>query len=118
MLTFLWELVIQFFVQLPIEVFLEKSPGLKKFSIGVSLFAMGGVAGWLVTWAFPARQLPASPIPGTSLLLTPIAAGLLMREYGRWLERRGHVPTFGASFWGGWLFAFGMASARFLLVQS
>ena len=39
-----------------------------------------------------------------------------MHGYGLWHERRGRRFTFVATFWGGALFGFGFAAARFLLV--
>jgi hypothetical protein len=36
--------------------------------------------------------------------------------FGQWRRRRGGDPTLLATFWGGALFAFAMAAARWLLI--
>ena len=84
---------------------------------GCVLFFFGGVAAFLFSLILPARIMPEMPVPGASVLLSPFVAGLAMARYGQWLEARGTVASFTATFWGGALFAAGMASARFLLVQ-
>jgi hypothetical protein len=65
----------------------------------------------------PDRITPPTALPGASLVVTPILVGLLMARYGEWLEDRGEAPSYIASFWGGALLAFGMTTARFLLVR-
>ncbi len=66
----------------------------------------------------PIRILPNSRFPGISLLLSPIAAGWIMKALGDWRRSRGHEPTVLATFWGGALFAFSMALVRRLRVAS
>jgi hypothetical protein len=50
-----------------------------------------------------------------SLVLAPLATGLVMHLYGRWRRGRGHDTTYLATFWGGSLLAFAMALTRFLM---
>lgn len=83
---------------------------------GIGLVLIGGVMGFILWLVFPARMVTTGRIPGASLVLSPILAGLVMHHYGRWRESRGATVSYTATFWGGALFAFGMASARFLLV--
>ena len=83
---------------------------------GIGLVLIGGAMGWILWLAVPARLVTSGGIPGASLVLSPMLAGLVMHYYGRWRESRGAAVSYTATFWGGALFAFGMASARFLLV--
>jgi hypothetical protein len=83
---------------------------------GIILVLIGGAMGWILWLVFPLRVVTSGRIPGASLVLSPILAGLAMHSYGRWRESRGAAVSYTATFWGGALFAFGMASARFLLI--
>ena len=46
-----------------------------------------------------------------------LQSGLVMQRYGQWREARDGSQSFIATFWGGALFAFGMALVRFLWVN-
>lgn len=83
---------------------------------GIGLVAVGAAAGFATGLLLPARILQPSPVPGVSLVLSPLLTGVLMEGYGRWRVRRGADHSFVATFWGGALFALAMASVRFLLV--
>ena len=83
---------------------------------GVSLVLVGGAFGGLLWLLVPTRVLPAG-IPGASLVLSPVLTGTAMEYYGRWREGRGAQRSFAATFWGGALFALGMAAARFILLK-
>jgi hypothetical protein len=83
----------------------------------MSLVLIGGCLGLIFWLVIPMRLLPIGPAPGASLVLSPLFTGTVMEYYGRWRERRGASRSFAATFWGGALFAFGMASARFLLMR-
>jgi hypothetical protein len=83
---------------------------------GLSAFLLGGLAGGVATWVWPMRLFGAGPLPGMSMIVTPVVDGLLMHAYGSWREQRGIERFFLASFWGGALFAFGVSLVRFLLV--
>jgi hypothetical protein len=82
--------------------------------VGAVLF--GGVAGLVTSLIWPTRFLRPGPLPGASLLLSPLVTGLVMYHLGRWRERRGAEPSYLATFWGGALFAFAMALVRFTWV--
>jgi hypothetical protein len=82
---------------------------------GFGISVMGGVAGLITSLIVPTRILP-SPVPGISLLLSPILAGVVMHSYGQWRNRRGGDHSYVATFWGGAIFALNMAVVRFMLV--
>ena len=84
---------------------------------GLGLLLMGAAMGFLLSLAFPTRLVAGTAVPGISLVVSPILAGLVMDRYGHWRESRGVEPSYTATFWGGAVFAFGMALARFLLVN-
>jgi hypothetical protein len=72
-----------------------------------------------IVWSvdFPQRLiLRTYAIPGVSMLLAPVAAGLAMYWFGNWRRKHGGHPSRLATFWGGALFGFGVALARFLMV--
>ena len=79
--------------------------------VGAAL--MGGLLGLVTSLAWPARLFPSAPLPGASLLLSPLVTGLVMDRYGRWRKGKG---SYLSTFWGGALFAFGMALVRFVWV--
>lgn len=77
---------------------------------------LGSLAGAMSALVRPERLTPDMPIPGLSLIVAPLAAGLVMHFYGRWRRGRSHDTTYFATFWGGSLLAFAMAITRFLMV--
>lgn len=83
---------------------------------GAGIAVLGGVAGFVTSLVLPSRIILHSPVPGSSMVLSPVATGLLMEAYGRWRTREGGHPSYVATFWGGALFAFSMALVRLLLV--
>ena len=48
-----------------------------------------------------------------SLLLAPLVTGVIMDRYGEWRYQRGGDPSFLGTFFGGALFALGLAAVRF-----
>jgi len=82
----------------------------------VSLLLLGAVLGGLTWLAWPYRIVEAGPLPGLSLLVSPLLNGLLAEAVGTWRERHGRPRTYLSTFWGGGLFAFGMAAVRFWLL--
>ena len=120
----IWEFLLQIFAQVLIEFgFGSMTESARQRSrshpalaiLGVLL--LGGLAGAVTSLVVPTRIFPSSPMRGTSLLLSPLAAGATMSVYGRWKERRGSERSFLASFWGGALFAFSMALVRLIWVS-
>ena len=86
------------------------------FLAGLGVLSAGAAAGVITSLVWPTRIIGPGPIPGLSLLFTPLISGVVMERYGQWLDSRGKPRTFLATFWGGALFAFGMALVRFLWV--
>src|SRR5262245_55584774 len=76
---------------------------------GVGVALLGGVAGVLTSLIWPTRILRPGPLPGTSLLLSPLITGLVMDRYGQWREGKGVGRSYVATCWSGALFAFSMA---------
>ena len=65
---------------------------------------------------WPYRVVASGPYPGISLVVSPLVNGLLADALGRWRENRDRPRTYLSTFWGGALFAFGMAGVRFWLM--
>ncbi len=82
---------------------------------GLGYALIGALAGALSLLILPRRVLPVVGVRGASLILAPLATGLLMKTYGDFRRRRGHTTTGLATFWGGAIFAFSMALVRFLV---
>jgi hypothetical protein len=78
---------------------------------------IGAEIGFASADALPWRLLhAASPISGISLLLAPLAAGLLMHAYGSWRVRQPKDCSWLATFWAGALFAFSIALVRWTII--
>ena len=80
------------------------------------LLLLGGALGLIFAGLVPHRLLQKPLLPGLSLALAPLGAGCLMHLFGLWRRKRGGHPTCLATFWGGAVFAFGMALVRWLIV--
>lgn len=84
---------------------------------GIGFVVLGAAAGFLTSWLLPHRLLPrVSSLRGISFLVAPLCTGAVMHFYGQWRRRRGGDPSLLATFWGGALFAFAMATVRWFLV--
>jgi hypothetical protein len=77
---------------------------------------LGAAFGLISSLLLPYRLLPATRLPGLSVVLAPVAIGFVMHFFGRWRHRCGGHPTFLATFWGGAAFAFSLALVRWLMV--
>ncbi len=87
----------------------------RPFLAAFSLLFLGLLLGRATASFFPERIFHAA-IPGFSLVVTPVIAGIVMQLFGVWRKSGGRPTTFLATFWGGFVFAFGFTWARFLLV--
>jgi len=87
-----------------------------KAIVGVGLLALGVAGGAIASLLLPSPILGLGLVPGLSLVVSPLACGLVLEAYGRFRLARGGDPSYLATFWGGALFAFGMAATRFWFV--
>ena len=83
----------------------------------VVYLCLGAVAGFETADLLPHRLFPVKQaFAGFSLLLAPLGMGLLMQFFGSWKRRHGRDSSWLATFWGGALFAFSTALARWIAV--
>lgn len=80
-------------------------------AIGYLIF--GAAAGGLTVWLFPELFIKVHWLRVANLLLTPLAAGLIMEAIGSWRERREKEVLRLESFAYGFCFAFAMALVRY-----
>ena len=116
---FVVEFVFQIVVEIGFESFAENFRRRRSLPQVVALIVItlvGGVVGFFWSNLFPQRILPKPAVPGISLFLSPLCAGLVMKLFGDWRRSSGREPTALATFWGGALFAFSMAIVRWLRV--
>ena len=125
MLEFLFEVLGEFFFQIILEALAEaglhvvadpkrKPPNPFLAAIGYALF--GAMAGGLSLLIFPHNFVPL-PWRITNMLITPVAAGLLMSALGAWRERRGQDRIRIDRFSYGYLFALGLGLVRFFFAS-
>ena len=79
---------------------------------------IGSICGVISAVIFPQRLLPPSRLPGLSLIVAPLISGALMKAVGDRRRETGKDTTILATFWGGTIFAFTVAAARFLLIRA
>jgi hypothetical protein len=84
---------------------------------GIGLLLIGGILGEISYWVWPYRLVASGPYPGVSLLISPVVNGLLTHALGTWRANHDRPRTYLSTFWGGALFAFGMAGVRFWLMR-
>ena len=84
--------------------------------IGYAFF--GGVAGGLSLLFFPHPLVHPSRVPGLSVIISPVLAGLGMSLVGSTLRKRNKKAMQIESFSYGFAFAFGMAIIRFLTTKA
>lgn len=73
----------------------------------------GAAAGGLTVWLVPELFIEAEWLRVANLVLTPVAAGLVMEAIGSWRARREREVLRLESFAYGFCFAFGMAVVRY-----
>jgi len=122
-LEFLGEFLIQIVGELIIDaVFhgVSRVPWANKILSTVLLvmyFGLGLLLGWISLWFFPQAFTRSATLPGISLLITPLLAGLVMAAIGYIRKREGKLATRIESFLYGFIFAFGMALIRFFFTE-
>ena len=82
-LGLLAEFLLQFVIEVAAEFGLhaasDMAPGRNTMPVGKAAFGyvvLGLMLGWLSLLVFPSRLVPPSPVPGLSLVVPPILAGL------------------------------------------
>lgn len=127
----IFELIASFIVEVTFEILVELSvqAGLTPIHQALirrrqsnpalammGLVMLGALLGLIVARLLPERLLPAFPVAGVSLVLSPFTTGLVMKAFGDWRRRRGGDPGFLTTFWGAALFALSFALVRWLMV--
>lgn len=122
MLEFLFEVLGEFVFQVVLEALAEaglhavseplrKPP--KPWLAALGYLLLGTIVGGISLLIFPHNMVP-EPWRITNLLVTPVAAGVMMSALGAWRERQGQDRIRIDRFSYGYLFAFGLALVRFL----
>ncbi|MCE1205383.1 MAG: hypothetical protein LWW79_12360 [Holophagaceae bacterium] len=78
---------------------------------------LGGIIGALSAYFYPHQVASPFRFPWISLILSPLACGFALKQVGEWRKRRGGESTFLSTFLGGFVFAFSIAVARFILIK-
>ena len=123
LLELIFEFIVEFVFQILAELgfeavgeFFRRRPVLRAIVALIFIPLLGTLIGLFLSNMIPERILPKPSVPGISLFVSPLIAGLLMKLFGDWRRSQGHEPTMIATFWGGALFAFSMALMRWLRV--
>lgn len=85
---------------------------------GFGSLLIGAAAGGLITLIYPHHVSPAVSLPFFAVVVLPVLVGAFAFWLGRRAERAGRPRPALSTFWGGALFAFGMALVRFFLLGS
>lgn len=112
-----FEFIIEFLGSLVlrgIEAMFDTSQPKNPLLVCMGYVFLGGVVGGLSLLLFPHPMVHRSRIPGVSLIISPVLAGLGMSFVGASRRRRDQKVIQIESFGYGFAFAFGMALIRFL----
>ena len=114
----LGELLIQVSIEILVELGLhsfkapfERRPNPWLAAIGYVLF--GAILGGTSLLIFPTHLTPAGPWRVVNLVLSPVAAGLIMTVFGAWRLRHGEIVFRIDRFSYGYLFALSLALTRY-----
>jgi len=93
MLELVVEVVLEFISQLLIEIGFEwiaecfhRRATLSTVLAFIAIPLFGGFIGLILSNTFPQRIVPGPTVPGISLLLSPLATGMVMKLFGDWAE--------------------------------
>jgi len=128
-MEFLFEIVLQFVGEILIQLFAEVLAELGLHSLSdtfkrrrnpmlstIGFILWGAVAGGISLLILPASPIRNPDLRVINLIVTPVAAGLVMTLIGRMRDRKGQdlvrLDRFGYAF----IFAFAMALVRFIWV--
>lgn len=122
-MSFLAELLVEFFIQFVLEVLVEMGAhGLRRDrsplhpAISTAIYILlGGILGWISCLFFPQHLISHPYASIANLILTPIAVGLALGAIGAWRAKRGTELVRLDKFAYGYAFALAFALARFLL---
>jgi hypothetical protein len=127
-LEILFEILIQFvievFGQALVEILAElgleslkaalERPNRSPWLAALGYFFLGGTLGGLSLLVRRERLFLPGPLPGLSLVASPLCVGAIMGAWGRYRRQRGQTTTNLATFGGGAAFALGTAVVRFV----
>jgi hypothetical protein len=130
-LDILLEILVEFVVEVLGQVIMEilaelglaglkaafERPNRSPWLAALGYFLLGGALGGLSFLIRRERLFKPGPMPGISLVVSPLCVGLIMSVWGRYRRGRGYTTTNLATFSGGSAFALGSASVRFVLTR-
>jgi len=96
--------------------YLERRRTIPSYVTYVGVTVLAAFFGFVLSTLIPHKLLPTPAIPGISLFLSPCAVGIVMKLVGDWQKDYQHRATVLSTFWGGALFAFGIAFVRWQMV--
>ena len=80
----------------------------------IGYFFLGSIVGGISMLVWPQRVFRSGPVPGLSLVISPLAGATAMEAWGRLRRKSGHAITNLATFYGGGAFALALAIVRFV----
>jgi sterol desaturase/sphingolipid hydroxylase (fatty acid hydroxylase superfamily) len=121
-LQFLGELLLQVVFEAIAELFghavkepFRRPHPVRPWLAAIGYLFFGAAAGGLTIWLVPELFIKAQWLRIANVVLTPLAAGLVMEAIGSWREHRAKEVLRLESFAYGFCFAFGMAVVRYAL---
>ena len=96
----------------------RKGPPASAWLAGAGYLVLGALLGGVSLMVFPEHWVTDSDMRLLNLVITPVAAGLLMSAIGSWRRRRGRDLLRLDQFTHGWLFAFALALVRHFGAQA
>jgi hypothetical protein len=124
LLLLVFDVVLELVVQVVLEILAELGLSALQAALdrprrslplaAMGLFLVGAGLGGLSLLVWPDRIFEPGPVPGLSLVLSPVCAGAAMHAWGAYRRSRGHAVSDLATFTGGAAFALGTALVRFL----
>src|SRR5437773_6266282 len=91
LLELIVEFVVEFICQLLIEIgfewvaeFFHRRPAFSTVLAFITIPLFGGFVSLILSNMLPQRIIPGPTVPGISLLLSPLATGLVMKLFGDW----------------------------------
>ena len=119
-LSLVFEIVAEFVVALGWVT--VSSPFRKEREIPAPLAVLGIVliaafCAWIYGLFVPDAIFESAPLPGISMLISPVAVGGLTHLAGKRLTSKGMPSSHLMTYWGGALFAFVLSASRFVLLR-